>query len=229
MATGRRFLGSVPRLTRRAWEDVAHNLEDFLNKVWGSEADGIPPGFNDVTPTNVEPPVGTNFGDPGTMETGWAAADHQHVATVGTPVPIGIEIPAGEGSASALSRSDHTHGLEVWRTVGVTVDGSVDPISTGLKGMIAVPFRGTIQSWILEGDQAGDCTVDAWKSRRTPTVADSICGTAKPVMAAASGATGLCTEWTDVELEPGDIVAFNVDSAATLTLLTVTLRVQEHA
>ena len=109
MATGRRFLGTVPKLTRRAWEDVASQLEDFLRRLWDSEADGIPSGFNSQVPTTVEAGIGTGIGDPGTQGSGWAAADHDHVASTGTPVSLTPSSVNSEGVSTALARSDHTH------------------------------------------------------------------------------------------------------------------------
>lgn len=109
MASGRRFLGTVPRLTRRPWEDVASQLEDFLRRLWDSEADGIPPGFEDVVPQTVEAATGTATGNPGTEGEGWAAADHDHVASTGSAVALDPSSVNTEGVSSALSRSDHTH------------------------------------------------------------------------------------------------------------------------
>lgn len=109
MATGRRFLGTVPRLTRRPWEDVASQLEDFLRRLWDSEADGIPAGFGDVVPQTVEAATGTVTGSPGTENQGWAAADHDHVASTGSAVALDPSSVNGEGVSSALARADHTH------------------------------------------------------------------------------------------------------------------------
>ena len=111
MATGRRFLGSVPELTKRAWEDVAPGLQDFLRKLWDSEADGIPAGFNEQVPTTVEAGVGTGIGDPGTEGAGWAAADHDHVASTGTPIGLDPTSVNDEGVSTALARSDHSHDV----------------------------------------------------------------------------------------------------------------------
>jgi len=109
VATGRRFLGSVPKLTRRAWEDVNSQLEDFLRRLWDSEADGVPAGFNEVVPQTVEAASGTGIGDPGTEGQGWAAADHDHVASTGTPAALQPTSTNDEGADTALARADHTH------------------------------------------------------------------------------------------------------------------------
>lgn len=227
MATGRRYLGGVPRLTRRAWEDVAQQLEDFLRKIYDSESNGIPAGFNDEVPAEVLGPVGTGIGDPGTEGTGWAAANHQHVASVGTPHAIGPTIPSEEGTESSLSRSDHKHEVVLYRSAGLTMDGGSAVISTGFKGYVPAPYSGTIQGWEIRADQVGSCVIDVWKAWRTPGVTDSICGAAKPALSGESTADGDTTGWTNLTVTKGEIFGFNVDSASSVTLLTVVVTVRE--
>lgn len=111
MASGRRFPFAIPILTGRAWPDVAHQLQDFLRRLYDSESDGIPPGFNSRMPTTVEAGVGTGLGDPGTEGSGWAAADHDHVATTGVPVALDPSSVNTEGTATELARADHEHDV----------------------------------------------------------------------------------------------------------------------
>jgi hypothetical protein len=116
VSTGRRHTDPVPKLTRRAWEDVASELEGWLRRIFGSEADGIPSGYNEYLPTTIE---AGDVGDPGLGNSvGWAAADHEH--------PVGVDIPSGlananvEGTSTALVRADHQHK----RDVRVQMDGA---------------------------------------------------------------------------------------------------------
>lgn len=222
--SSRRFLGPIPSLTRRAWEDISSDLDRFLRRFREAWDDGIPPGFNDTTPEDVE--VGGESA--GSQSEGWAAADHVHSASVAAPVEVGVELAAEEGTASSLSRSDHRHGVIAYRTVGLTVDGSTDVIATGVKGYIAVPFTGTIIGWQIVSSRVGSAVVDAWKDRRKPDSGDSICGAAKPTLTTALSATGDTTGWTTTSVQVGDVFAFNVDSTD-LTLFTLTLKVQESA
>lgn len=106
MARGRRWLRNIPILTRRPWEDVAQNLEDFLRSLWASESDGVPSGFENKTPTTVEAGL---IGDPGNESEGWAAADHDHVALTGTGTALTPTSVNAEGIATTLARSDHSH------------------------------------------------------------------------------------------------------------------------
>lgn len=228
MAQGRRWLSIVPRLTRRAWEDVARELEEYLRRLWQAESDGIPSGFRDRNPNYVQASSSTaDLGDPGTETEGWAAADHRHVAATGVPVEIGDGIAEGEGSSTSLSRADHKHKVKVLRTAGLTVDAGGSVVSAGFKGYIPSPYSGTIESWEIRADQVGDCVVDVWKAWRTPTITDSICGVTKPQLSAEATASGDATGWTNLTVTTGEIFGFNVDSAATVTLVTLVVTVRE--
>jgi hypothetical protein len=103
---------------------------------------------------------------------------------------------------------------------GITIDGGGSAITTGVKGYITVPYNGTITGWDIFGDTTGSIVVDVWKDTYAnfpPTVADTIAGTEKPTLSSAvkNQDTNL-TSWT-TSVTAGDIVAFNVDSAATVT------------
>lgn len=111
MASGRRYPFPVPGLAGRPWPDVASQLQDYLRRLHDSEADGVPPGFNDRIPEPVEAGIGTGLGDPGTESLGWAAADHDHVATTGVPVALTAASTNDEGTDTALARADHTHDV----------------------------------------------------------------------------------------------------------------------
>jgi hypothetical protein len=102
MTLGRRFLPPAPRLTRRAWEDVAPELEHFLRALWGGDL-GIPGGFAGTTPGVVE----VGGADAGTLAAGWAAADHDHDVTV--DIVGGLGDVNSEGTSVALARADHVH------------------------------------------------------------------------------------------------------------------------
>lgn len=75
MASGRRFIPGDVRFAGRSWEDVAPQLEFLLGKLFAAEANGIPPGFNNLEPTTI---VADAVGSPGNLNSGWAAADHEH-------------------------------------------------------------------------------------------------------------------------------------------------------
>lgn len=101
-----------------------------------------------------------------------------------------------------------------------------DAYSTGLKGFLHMPFACTLTAWSLLADVAGSIVVDIWKdvfASFPPTVADTITAAAKPTIAAAQGTqSSILTGWTTA-ISAGDILAFNVDSTATVTRVILTL------
>ncbi len=120
-------------------------------------------------------------------------------------------------------------GVAALRNMGIVVDGGVNAITTGEKGTVEMSFSGTIVSWTLLSDQVGDVVFDVWKdtfANAPPTVADTITGSAKPTLSGAlSGRSTALTGWTTTVTQ-GDVVSFKVDSAATMTRVTLTLAIQ---
>lgn len=111
MTTGRRFLGGLPKFAGKAWEDVSHQLDDLLRKLWDSESNGVPSGFKDLVPSTVEASSGSGLGDPGDLITGWAASNHDHIASTATPVSLNPSSVNTEGTSNALARADHQHDV----------------------------------------------------------------------------------------------------------------------
>ena len=106
-------------------------------------------------------------------------------------------------------------------------------ISTGIKGAVEVPFACTIEAvrlvGILPASTNGNLVVDIWKdsyANYPPTVADTITAAAKPTLAAAQKyEDATLTGWTTA-IAAGNWLIFNVDSAATLTLAAVSIRLR---
>lgn len=114
------------------------------------------------------------------------------------------------------------------RTIGITIDGGGSAITTGVKGYIEVPYACTINQVTMLADQSGDAVVDIWKdtyANYPPTDADSITAAAVPTISSATKSQdATLTGWTTA-ITAGDILGFNVDSAATITRLHVILKV----
>jgi hypothetical protein len=113
--------------------------------------------------------------------------------------------------------------------VGITIDGGGSAITTGVKGYSAIPVTGTIVRARMMADQSGSAVIDVWKdtfANYPPTNADSITAAAPPTLSAQdhSDDTTL-TGWTTA-VTAGDVLGFNVDSAATITRLTLELWIQ---
>lgn len=109
------------------------------------------------------------------------------------------------------------------------IDGGGDAITPGVKGFVEIPFDGTIQSARLLADQSGDIVIDLWKdtyANYPPTVANTITASAKPTLSSAAKAEDTTlTGWT-ADVSAGDIIGVNVDSASTVTRVTLSLVIQ---
>lgn len=112
-------------------------------------------------------------------------------------------------------------------TITFIIDGGGSAITTNQKGHLEIPFACTITGWTLLADQSGSIVIDVWKDTYAnfpPTVADTIAGSEKPTLAAAQKNQDLdLTTWT-AAVAAGDILAFNVDSVATVTRVTLSIR-----
>lgn len=117
---GRRYTSRIPRLTGRAWEDVARELEEFLRRTADSSNSGIPPGFggpggvgsgSSQSGNGVQDVFADATPSAGTENMGWAAVDHQHNALTAAAVAL---IPSSineEGTGEPLARADHSHDV----------------------------------------------------------------------------------------------------------------------
>jgi hypothetical protein len=110
------------------------------------------------------------------------------------------------------------------------IDGGGSAITTGQKGHLEIPFDCEIQRVTLLADQSGSIVIDIWKDTYAnfpPTDADSITSAAPPTLSAAQKyQDSTLTGWTKT-INAGDILAFNVDSAATVTRITLALKVKK--
>lgn len=112
-------------------------------------------------------------------------------------------------------------------TITYIIDGGGSAITTGVKGDLEIPFACTIQRATLLADQSGSIVIDIWKdtyANYPPTVADTITAAAKPTIAAATKSQdSTLTGWT-TSVTAGDTLRFNVDSATTVTRVTLSLK-----
>jgi hypothetical protein len=122
-------------------------------------------------------------------------------------------------------------GLGAWAqnkvAIEFVIDGDGVAITTGEKGHIEIPFGMVITGWTLLGDQTGSIEIDVWKDTYAnfpPTIADTIAGTELPTISAATKGQDLTlSSWTTA-VAAGDVLAFNVNSAATITRATLSIR-----
>ena len=113
--------------------------------------------------------------------------------------------------------------------VGYTITGGGSVITTGIAGVgLRVPFACTINSVTLLASPSGSIVIDIWKDTYAnfpPTVADSICASAKPTISSGTKSEDTTlTGWT-TSIAAGDVLYFNVDSCSTITNVVLVLRV----
>ncbi|KKL22258.1 hypothetical protein LCGC14_2437250 [marine sediment metagenome] len=103
-------------------------------------------------------------------------------------------------------------------------------LTTGIKGYIEVPFDCYIEEQSLGADQAGDLVIDLWLdsyANYPPTVGDTITASAKPTLSSSDkDQDSVLTGWTR-QLTKGQWLGVKVDSAATVTLATLSLKVRK--
>lgn len=108
------------------------------------------------------------------------------------------------------------------------IDGGANAITTGVKGDLSIPFGCQIQNVVAMADASGNIVVDIWKdtyANYPPVDADSITASAPVTLSSAAKASdSTLSGWTKT-INESDILRFNVDSAATIKRLTITLNV----
>ena len=113
-------------------------------------------------------------------------------------------------------------------TITFIIDGGGSAITTGEKGHLRIPFACTINRVTMLADQSGSIVVDIWKDTYAnfpPDNADSITAAAPPtITTAVKSEDDTLTDWTTA-IAADDILAFNVDSCATIERVTISLKV----
>jgi hypothetical protein len=167
-----------------------------------------------------------------------AGTDHHVLRRSGTAVAFGqvnlasTNAVTGQlvsGSMPALTGAVVSAGgvLATTSTFNIVVsitDGTGAAIATGIKveNDLYTSFAFTITGWTLLADTSGAIVVDVWRdtyANYPPTDADSITNGSEPEIV-ASGDDAQDTnlgDWTDVTMDAGIVMRFNVDSCTSIT------------
>jgi hypothetical protein len=157
---------------------------------------------------------------------------HAPTHSLGGTDPVDVTDLAGfTGLVTDFLKGDATFGSLPARisSLGLIIDGGITPIAVGLKGYLEIPFACTILAVTLLADQVGSIVFDIWKDiygSFPPTVADTITAAAKPTISAANKSQDTTLVGWNTAIAAGDILAFNVDSVATIQKVTLSLKVQ---
>ena len=106
--------------------------------------------------------------------------------------------------------------------------GSV--LITGAQPYLTVPYASVITGATMVIAPSGSLTVDIWACSYTqfeggathPVITDSICGGNPLTITGATKTTSTLSGW-GTHLNKGDVLAFNISSAASATQATITL------
>jgi hypothetical protein len=113
--------------------------------------------------------------------------------------------------------------------IEVVIDGALATIQPGVKAYVEVPFACEIEAVTMLADASGSIVVDVWRdtyANYPPTNADSITAGAVPTISSSTKSRDATLTGWSTSLAEGDVLAFNVDSATTVTLLTLSLLVR---
>lgn len=106
-------------------------------------------------------------------------------------------------------------------------DNAGSALATGICGTIRAPFACTLTGWTLLADQSGSINIDVWRdtyANYPPTNVDSLTNSNDMIISAATKAEDTdITNWTDVTLDAGDILVFNIDSVTSITRISISL------
>ena len=178
--------------------------------------------------------VGTDAGNGEIRKAQW---NEEHTLTLATARLLG-RTTSGTGAAeeisadASLTLSAGSLGLssnQKTGAIGYTINGGGAVITTGIAGNgLVVPYNCTITGVTMQANTTGSIVVDIWKDTYAnfpPSVADSICGSAKPTITSSNKSQNTTlTGWT-TNVSAGDILNFNVDSVTSISNVVLTLTV----
>jgi hypothetical protein len=140
-----------------------------------------------------------------------------------------VAIPEGNPRDACIVAS-WPAGSSGTASITFVIDGDGEAITTGEKGHLEIPFACTIKQVTMQADQSGSIVVDIWKDTYAnfpPTDADSITASAPPTISSAQKSQDATLAGWTKSISSGDILAFNVDSCATIQRVTISLLVEK--
>lgn len=125
-------------------------------------------------------------------------------------------------------------GLPSWQDdiVAITAGfaGGGVPLTASTQCDVFVPYSGTIVSVTLLADVSGSVVVDIWKvpyASYPATISNTITASALPTITTATNSQdNTLTGWT-TSISAGDCLRFNINSATSITRLTLVLKVKK--
>lgn len=154
----------------------------------------------------------------------WVANSANTITELTPGAGQSIRINAGNTAWELYTPS----GTTITSSITFVIDGGGTAITTGIKGDLEIPFACTITGVTMLADTSGSIVVDIWKdtyANYPPVVGDSITASAKPTISSnTKSQDNTLTGWT-TSISAGDTLRFNVDSASTITRVTISLKI----
>lgn len=115
-------------------------------------------------------------------------------------------------------------------TITFIIDGGGSAITTGSKGDVTIPFDCTITQWTVLADQTGSIVIDVKAATYStfPTATSIVGAGNKPTITSSTKGQATPSGWTTTTINAGDCLDFNVDSASTVTRVTLSLTITRN-
>lgn len=154
----------------------------------------------------------------------------------GVGLGVGVSSTGAATLGTLANISDPTTDAPTRAGILFVIDGGGSVISTGVKGYIEIPFACTILRATTLADQSGSIVVDIRKCSYAnfnpgthPVAADTICSSTPPTLSTAYSAQDTVLSGWATQFLAGDVVGFNVNSATTVTRVTISLLVAKSS
>lgn len=208
-------------------------LNDQIGNVNYLGADGTGYVSSSGIATEVDGAVSTNI-VPGrllfsTANSSGTLTERLRLTSTGALAINGASNYGASGQALISAGNAAPVWTDQFLTITYIFSGGGNVLTAGDQGDLTIPFACTITEWTMLADVSGSAVIDIWKdtyANYPPTVADTITGSAKPTISTATkGQSSTLTGWTTT-IAAGDTLRFNVDSATTVSRVTLSLKVK---
>jgi hypothetical protein len=148
---------------------------------------------------------------------------NQDVSSTGSPAFNGVVLSGNQIGANSsgivFNGVAMPTGVALAKPIGFSTDGAGNVVVSGIKGYITSPYAGTFTSWSIAAMQAGNITIDIWKTGaglNAPTASIIGAGGTFPSLSNAQFAYSPASlNWTTRTVAIGDIIAWVVSGAPT--------------